>query len=77
MAGGGVFGIITEITMRIYKIAPLLDSIGYLFHDYESVYKAELELSETTPVPFTGMFASSVDTFGVSAARPLAITSTA
>lgn len=65
MAGGGVFGIITEITMRIYKIAPLLDSVGYLFHDYESVYKAELELSETTPVPFTGMFASSVDTFGV------------
>lgn len=65
IGSGGSFGIITEITMRIYKIPPILKSAGYLFTDFDAMFAAELELSETTPVPFTGLFASTVDTLAV------------
>ena len=65
MSGGGVFGIITEITMKIYKLPNIFEGVGYLFTDFDSMFAAELELSDTVPVPFTGMFASSVETLAV------------
>ena len=62
MGSGGAFGIITEITMRIYKIPPVQKSVCYVFDNYDVLYEAELEMSETTPVPFTGLFATNAAT---------------
>lgn len=62
MSGGGAFGIITEIAMRIYKIAPIMKSISYVFDSYDDLYAAEMEMSETTPVPYTGLFATNAGT---------------
>ena len=62
MSGGGAFGIITEITMRIYKIPPIMRSVCYTFDSYDDLYQAELEMSETTPVPYTGLFATNAGT---------------
>lgn len=68
MSGGGVFGIITEITMRIYKIPPILKSICYIFPEFDDMNGAQLALTETLPLPHTGLYATTADTlkmFGI------------
>lgn len=62
ISGGGTFGIITEITMRIFRIPPVMKAVGYVFTDLDSCWAAQLELSEHYPTPHTNLFLSDTET---------------
>lgn len=62
LSGGGAFGIITEITMRIYKLPAVRKSFGYTFETLDQAWDVMLELSEDTPTPHTNLFLSDTAT---------------
>ena len=65
---GGAFGIITEITQRIYKIPTVSKSFGFLFDNLDDMWDAQMRLSEDSPFLFTNMIAHDMPTmrrFGV------------
>lgn len=67
LSGGGTFGIITEITMRMYKLPKERECFGYVYDTLDEAWASMLKLSEDTPTPYTNCYlsdTSSVKMFG-------------
>lgn len=52
-SGGGTFGIITEITMRMFKLPTARRYFSYCFDDADSCWDCHFELSDIYPTPYT------------------------
>lgn len=61
LSGGGSLGIITEITMRIYKLPKVRDCFGYCFDQLDDAWNVMLELSSDTPTAYTNLYLSDTD----------------
>ena len=75
MAGGGTFGIITEISMRIYKLPAVRIAYTYLFESEDDGWNAMYELSADCPTPYTQLYLSdtnSLKMFGIAVDQPWA-----
>lgn len=58
LSGGGSFGIITEITMRIYKLPAERECFGYCFDKLDEAWNTMIKLSSDTPTPYTNLYLS-------------------
>ena len=73
MSGGGAFGIITEFSMRIYKLPKERVGFTYLFNSQEEAWDAMYELSAEVPTPYTQLYMSdtnSLKMFGIAVTQP-------
>lgn len=72
MSNGGAFGILTEITMRIYKLPAVREGFCYLYDNQEDCWAAMYELSADCPTAYTQLYMSdtaSMISFGINCTK--------
>lgn len=61
IGNGGIYGIITEVTLRIYKKPKIVQPFGFIFNTLDEGWGAMLDLAEDTPCPHSEAFLTTAD----------------